>query len=104
MKKLIFIVAILISNLSFGAGGQPLKNEITNKLILDLSKIELHKNHEDFVVVNFYISNGEIKITDITGTQKELIQKVKSKMSTLKIQQAYEEGVIYRYKFTFEKK
>lgn len=104
MKQLIFIIAILTSNLCFGAGGQPLKNEITNKLILDLSKVELHKNHEDFVVVNFYISNGEIEITDITGTQKELIQKVKSKMSTLKIQQAYEEGVIYRYKFTFEKK
>lgn len=103
MKKLIFIVAILVSNLSFGAGGHPLKNEITNKLILDLSKIDLQKNHQDFVVVNFYISSGEIEITDITGTQKELVQKVKSKLSTLKIQQAYEEGTLYRYKFTFEK-
>ena len=104
MKKLIFIIAILVSNLSFGAAGHPLKEEITNKLILDLSKVELHKNHQDFVVVNFYISSGEIEITDITGTQKELVQKVKSKLSTLKIQQAYEEGTLYRYKFTFEKK
>lgn len=103
MKKIIFIVAILISNISLGAEVQPLKQEITNKLILDLSKVELDENNQDFVVVNFYICNGEIEVTEITGTQKQLIQKVKNKLSKLIIEQAYDEGSLYRYKFTFEK-
>ena len=103
MKKLILIVAILISNISFGAGVQPLKEEITNKLILDLSKVELDENNQDFVVVNFYICNGEIEITEITGSQKQLIQKVKNKLSQLIIEQSYDEAALYRYKFTFEK-
>jgi len=103
MKKLIFIIAILVSNISLGAGTPPLKEEITNKLILDLSKVELNHDHQDFVVVNFYICNGEIEITEITGTQKELVQKVKSKLSQLNIKQAYDEETLYNYKFTFEK-
>ena len=103
MKKIIFIVAILISNISLGAEVQPLKQEITNKLILDLSKVELDENNQDFVVVNFYICNGEIEVTEISGTQKQLIQKVKNKLSQLIIEQAYDESALYRYKFTFEK-
>ncbi len=103
MKKLLFIVAILVSNISLGADSPPLKVEIINKLILDLSKVELDENNQDFVVVNFYICNGEIEITEITGTQKQLTQKVKNKLSQLIIEQAYDEEALYRYKFTFEK-
>ena len=103
MKKLIFIVAILISNISLGAGTPELKEEITNKLILDLSKIELDENNQDFVVVNFYIRNGEIEISEITGSQNQLIQKVKSKLCQLNIEHAYDEGKLYKYKFTFDK-
>ena len=103
MKKIIFIVAILVSNISLGAGSPPLKDEITNKLILDLSKIELDENNQDFVVVNFYICNGEIEVAEITGTQKQLVQKVKNKLTQLIIEQTYDEGALYRYKFTFEK-
>ena len=103
MKKLIFIVAILISNISIGAGVQPLKQEITEKLIIDLSMVELDEDNQDFVLVSFYICNDEIEIADISGTQKQLIQKVKSKLNKLKIEEAYDEGTIYQYKFTFEK-
>ncbi|MFT6921361.1 MAG: hypothetical protein ACJA1C_000355 [Crocinitomicaceae bacterium] len=104
MKKIIFIVAILISNISLGAGVQPLKQEITEKLIIDLSMVELDENQQDFVLVSFYICNDEIEIADISGTQKQLIEKVKSKLSKLKIEQTYDEGTVYQYKFTFEKK
>ena len=104
MKKLIFIAAILISNISLGAGVQPLKQEITEKLIIDLSMVELDKNQQDFVLVRFSICNGEIEIADISGSQKQLIQKVKSKLSKLTIEQVYDEGALYQYKFTFEKK
>jgi len=103
MKKLIFIVAVLISNISLGADVQPLKQEITNKLIIDLSKVELDANHQDFVLVSLYICNGEIEIAEISGTQNELVQRVKSKLSKLTIEQTYSEGTLYQYKFTFKK-
>ena len=103
MKKLIFIVAVLISNISLGADVQPLKQEITNKLIIDLSKVELDANHQDFVLVSLYICKGEIEIAEISGTQNELVQRVKSKLSKLTIEQKYDEGTLYQYKFTFKK-
>ena len=103
MKKLIFIVAVLISNISLGADVQPLKEEITEKLIIDLSMVELGESHKDFVLVSFYICNGVIEITEISGNQKELVQKVKTKLSKLKIEQTYNEGTLYQYKFTFKK-
>ena len=77
--------------------------EITKKLILDLSKVELDENNQDYVAVNFHICNGEIEITEITGTQEQLVQKVKDKLSQLVIEQKYDEETLYRYKFTFEK-
>ena len=103
MKNLIFTISLLVSSISLGAGVPTLNEEITSKLILDLSKVELNENHQDFVVVNFYIHNGEIEIEEITGTQSELIQKVKNKLSQLNIEQAYDEETLYRYKFTFDK-
>ena len=103
MKKLIFIVAILVSNISLGAGVQPLKEEINNKLILDLSEVNLDENNQDFVVVNFQICNGEIEISEITGTQNQLVEKVKRKLSQLNIEANYNESFLYQYKFTFEK-
>ena len=103
MKKLMFIAGILISNISIGAENPPLKNEITDKLILDLSEVELDENVQDFVVVGFYVCNGEIEITEITGTQKQLVQKVKNKLSQMTIEQDYDEETLYRYKLTFQK-
>ena len=98
-----FIAGILISNISIGAENPPLKNEITDKLILDLSEVELDENVQDFVVVGFYVCNGEIEITEITGTQKQLVQKVKNKLSQMTIEQDYDEETLYRYKLTFQK-
>ena len=103
MKKLIFIVAVLISNISLAGNTQPLQNELTQKLIIDLSDVKLGQNHEDFVSVSFYICDGEIMIADIEGTQKQLVQKVKVKLSRLKIEQDYDENTLYRYRFTFDK-
>ena len=102
MKKLMFIAGVLISSFSFGSDNLPLRNEITEKLILDLSEIELEEYDEDFVVVSFMISEGEISIKEITGTQKQLVQKVKSKLIQLDIEELYTEDVLYRYKVMFE--
>ena len=97
------IVGVLITNISLGADNRPLTNEITNKLILDLSEVELDEDLQDFVVVSFNVCNDEVQITEITGTQKQLIQKVKTKLSQLIIEQDYNEETLYRYKLTFKK-
>jgi len=97
------IVGVLITNISLGADNPPLKNEITNKLILDLSEVELDEDLQDFVVVSFHICNDGVQITEITGTQKQLVQKVKTKLSQLTIEQEYNEETLYRYKLTFKK-
>lgn len=103
MKKLLLIVGVLVTTVSFGAENPQLKNEITDKLILDLSKVELDENLNDFVVVGFHICDGEIEITEITGTHKQLVHEVKRKLSQLMIENKYDEDMLYRYKFTFEK-
>lgn len=103
MKKLLLIIAVSIAQISWGAINPPLQNEITDKLILDLSEIELDENHSDFVRVNFRICEGRIELEEITGTQKELVQKVKNKLKQLFIEGTYDEEALYRYKFTFEK-
>lgn len=103
MKKLMFIVGILVANISLGADNPTLKNEISDKLTLDLSKIELVEDHQDFVVVSFYICNGKIEIAEIMGSQKQLVQKVKNKLSQLKVGQEYDGETLYLYKITFKK-
>ena len=97
------IAGVLITSISFGANNPPFRNELSEKLILDLSEVELNAVHQDFVVVSFYICDGKIEITEITGTHKQLIQKIKTKMALLKIDEEYDEETLYRYKFTFEK-
>ena len=94
---------MLFTTISLGAENPNLKNEIADKLILDLSKVELDEELKDFVVVSFHICEGEIEITEITGTQKQLVDKVKTKLTQLIIEQEYDEETLYRYKFTFEK-
>lgn len=103
MKKLMLIIGVLFTTISLGAENPKLKNEITDKLILDLSKVEFDEKLKDFVVVSFHICDGEIEITEITGTQKLLVDKIKTKLTQLIIEQAYDEETLYRYKFTFEK-
>lgn len=103
MKKLMLIVGVLITNISLGADNLPLKEEISNKLILDLSEVELDEVHPDFVVVSFRICDDHLELVEITGTQKQLVQKVKNKLKQIAIEGAYDEETLYRYKFIFEK-
>lgn len=98
-----FIAGVLITNICLGADNPTLKTELTEKLKFDLREVELDPQHQDFVVVCFHICNGKVEISEITGTQKELIQKVKKKLSMIQIDQEYDEGKTYRYKLTFKK-
>lgn len=97
------IIALVITQTSMGANNPSLKNEITDKLILDLSEVELDEYHQDFVVVSFQVCDGHIVVQDASGTQEELVQKVENKLNQLIILETYDEEMIYRYKFTFEK-
>ena len=55
MKKLMLITGVLITSMSFGAENPRLKKELTKKIILDLSGVELDQNNQDFVAVSFTI-------------------------------------------------
>jgi hypothetical protein len=103
MKILMFIAGVFITNISLGTNHPTLKTELTEKLTFDLREVELDPHHQDFVIVCFHICNGKVEISEITGTQKELVQKVKNKLSKIKIDQEYDEGKTYRYKLTFKK-
>lgn len=102
MKKLMLMVGILVTSISYGGNNPNLKDEITEKLNFDLSEIALHEIHPEFVVVSFNICNDRVIISEITGTQTELIQLVKSKLTAISFDEKYDEDCMYRYKFTFE--
>ena len=103
MKKLILILVVLIASASYGANNPRLSHELNKKLKFDLRDIELDTDHQDFVVVHFYICNDKIEISTILGTQQQLIQKVIVKLSLLQIEVEYDEEKLYRCKITFEK-
>lgn len=80
-----------------------LREELSDKMILDLSQVNLHENYQDYVIVQFSICENEINVKSIEGTHNEIIGAVIEKMNLLEITSNYEEDKIYTYKFTFEK-
>lgn len=103
MKTLALITMLLISSISFGKVNPILKNELQEKIIIDLSEIELDNNKEDYVEVAFTVTNGEIDIISIYETQLELVEKVKNKLTLLALEGEYDANTTYSFKFTFEK-
>ncbi len=97
------MAGVIITNISMAADNPCLQKELREKLILDLSEVQLDADHQDFVVVSFHICDDKIAIVEVTGTQKQLVQKVKQKLLALCIEEGYDETQLYRYKFTFEK-
>ena len=104
MKKLILIVTLLMASISFAAGNPTLKKEIVNKMNPNLSEIQLDEYHQNFVVVSFYVKNGQIYILDVQGSQEVLIQEVLIELSEMDIQNEYSDSDVYNYKFTFVNK
>ena len=103
MKKLILIAGILINIVAFGAETEPLKTEFSKKLVFNLSEVELDASNRDFVIVSFYVRDQKIEITETNGTQEQLIEKVKNKLSLLMLEEGYDEDKLYQYKITFKK-
>ncbi len=103
MKKFILVAALLVTSISFAAVKPSLRKEIVEKVNIDLSDIELDEFHEDFVVVSFQIKDSQILITEIQGSQEQLIESVQKELTQMCIQKEYSNTDIYNYKFTFKK-
>ena len=104
MKTIIIALGILAFNLSYAGGYPTLKSEITENLNIDISKVELNKNHQDFVVVSFNILDGQIIILDIDGSKIELEELVINKLNQLNIQSDYDINETYYYRINFDKR
>lgn len=106
MKKVVVLVAISLFNIGFGfAGSDPeLKEEITQKMQIDLSTITLDKYQGDFVNVQFKIFDGAIYVLNIEGSQDELKQLVMTKLNEIHVHTPYSESEVHNFKFTFKKK
>ena len=105
MKKVAFalMVGILAFSPTFASNNPELVEEIHEKVIIDLSTIELDKYNQDYVLVHFKISNGRIDILEAHGSTIELKELIVKKLMQLDIKSNYLESGIYRYNFTFEK-
>jgi hypothetical protein len=101
------LVAAMMVIFSFGishAGENPkLLKEIKRKAFLDLSKIKLEKNKEEFVIVKFRISNQQIEVLDIDGSREELTEMMIKKLEEMVIQSDAMCDTTYKYKFNFAK-
>lgn len=79
-----------------------LSKELSEKLIFSLSDVELDVDHPNFVLISFTSKKNRIELTEISGTQKLLVQKVKNKLAMIHMDKAYDDESLYLYKFTFE--
>lgn len=103
MKKTIALSLLLILAQYSNAGNEPkVIKEIQKKSIFNLKHIAFSKERNDFVVVKFKIEKGEVQITDVQGSQNELIDRVQAKLEKMHVKSPYQENKEYLLKFTFE--
>lgn len=103
MKTILLCIGLMCSTGNLDNKKPTLREELSDKMILDLSQVNLHENFQDYVIVQFSICENEITVKSIEGTHKEIIGAVVEKLNLLEITSNYEEDKIYTYKFTFEK-
>ena len=103
MKKVVvaFIASFIVSSVSFAGSNPDLQNELYNKVSIELGSIEL--DDQDYVLVNFNIIDGDVKIENISSTQSELRNLIIIELMKLSIESNYDSEKTYTYKFTFEK-
>lgn len=106
MKKLaVLFVSIILSISATFAGHNPeLSEEINQKVIVDLSGVELNQEIKDFVIVRLKIINGTIEIQGVQGSTFELEKIISDKLNSLKIEADCDEDQQFAYKFTFEER
>lgn len=102
--KAIFLCIGIVSSIGpFDDRNLDLEQELLDKMILDLSEVELHDAFQDYVTVHFTICDQQIEIQSIGGSNQEVVEAVQDKMQKLQIDANYQEDKLYNFKFTFEK-
>ncbi len=104
MKKLVtvFVLSLMTMSVSFAGKNPKLFKEIKRKLTIDLSKVNLDDNKDNYVVVRFRIINQEISIIETKGS-KELEILMINELEKMFIKADSNPSVIHTYKFKFEK-
>lgn len=104
MKQVMMLLVVLGMAISAQAGNDLplLAKEIGKKVILDISTIELN-NGEEVIEVQFEIVESVIQIKSITGAKRALMEILRNKLETMKIESKYEANKMYSYRFVFEK-
>lgn len=104
MKTVILILGMVLVNASFAGTNPSLKNEIIEKIHPDLTEFDFDEYHENFVVVSFTITDFQIQILEIQGSNPQLINMITNELVNLNMEKVYTEGDIYNYKFIFTKR
>ena len=104
MKTIIFSMLLLCSTGNLESQKPTLKSELSEKLVLDLSQVEMQRDIEYRVVVHFSICEKKIMIKAIGGTDAEVVELVRKKLSSIEVDANYEEDTIYGYRFFVEKR
>lgn len=103
MKALFLCIGVVSSLGSLDDRNPELAEELLDKLILDLSEVELNEDVHDYVIVQFTICDQQIEILSIEGSNLAVVEAVQIKMKKLEIDANYQENTLYNFKFTFEK-
>ena len=98
---LVIFISLLSLKSSFGMNDTLLRNEIINKINIDLRDIELDQFHQDFVAVSFNIIEGKIQITEVNSSNPELQNLIELNLSLIVINSSYNESETYLFRFNF---
>ena len=105
MKRALTVLLAIGLTFAASAGNElplsGLKKEIGKKIIIDLSRFDL-SNQGEVIDVQFEIVRKEIQIKSISGAKRALIDVLRQKLESLKLDDNYDENQIYRFRFTFE--
>lgn len=106
MKKGILVIGMMLMTIasSFASGHPTLAEEIKEKVIIDLSDVELKESAADYVIAHFQIVDGKIELLGTEGTSEELEKIITNKLNGMEINTDCEECDTYMYRFTFEKR
>lgn len=103
MRTMIMVMALLMSANLMAHGKKPIKKELEDKVTIDLHDYDFKKDQEEFVLVSFVVKNQKIEILDIMGSNEFLIDKMKSELNNITMDNFYPSDDKYNFKFTFSK-
>ncbi len=104
MKTMMMILGFVVTTSLMANGNRPIKEELEDKLTLDLHDYKFHDEYQDFVVVSFTVVNQKIQVQEIMGSDQWLINSVKSELSKMDLENIYPCEETYNFKFVFEKR